>query len=58
MVDWDYHRAAILIAGAAASRRSLGRLDDPARAWRATAEGICAAHGLPGMLAMIGGLRA
>ena len=56
--DWDYHRAAILIARAAARRRSLGRLDDPARAWLATAEGICAAHGLPGMLAMIGGLRA
>ena len=56
--DWDYHRAAILIARAAARRRSLGRLDDPARAWLATAEGICAAHGLPGMLATIGGLRA
>ncbi|MGD0936809.1 MAG: hypothetical protein ABR922_19840, partial [Streptosporangiaceae bacterium] len=56
--DWDYHRAAILIARAAARRRSLGRLDDPARAWLAAAEGICAAHGLPGMLAMIGGLRA
>ena len=56
--DWDYHRAAILIARAAARHRSLGRLDGPARAWLATAEGICAAHGLPGMLAMIGALRA
>ena len=56
--DWDYHRAAILIARAAARRRWLGRLDDSARAWLAAAEGICAAHGLPGMLAMIGRLRA
>ena len=55
--DWDYHRAAILMARAAARRRSLGQLDDPARAWLATAEGICAAHGLPGMLAVIGELR-
>ena len=54
--DWDYHRAAILIARAAARHRSLGRLDGPARVWLATAEGICAAHGLPGMLAMIGAL--
>jgi hypothetical protein len=36
--DWDYHRAAILIARAAARRRSLGQLDDPARASLATAE--------------------
>ena len=56
--DWDYHRAAILIARAAARRRSLDRLDDSARAWLAAAERICAAHGLPGMLAMIGRLRA
>ena len=56
--DWDYHRAAILIARAAARHRPLGRLDGPARVWLATAEGICAAHGLPGMLAMIGALRA
>jgi len=56
--DWDYHRAAILIARAAARRQSLGRLDDSARAWLAAAEGICAAHKLPGMLAMIGSLRA
>jgi DNA-binding SARP family transcriptional activator len=55
--DWDYHRAAILMARAAARRRSLGQLDDPARGWLATAEGICAAHGLPGMLAAIGELR-
>ena len=47
---WDYHRAAILIARAAARRRSLGRLDGPARGWLVTAEGICAARGLPGML--------
>ena len=56
--DWDYHRAAILIARAAARRRSLGRIDDPARTWLEDAEEICAAHGLPGMLAMIGGVRA
>jgi DNA-binding SARP family transcriptional activator len=55
--DWDYHRAAILMARAAARRRSLGQLDGPARAWLATAEGICAAQGLPGMLATIGDLR-
>ena len=55
--DWDYHRAAILIAWAAARRRSLGRIDDPARTWLEAAEGICAAHGLTGMLAMIGGVR-
>ena len=55
--DWDYHRAAILIARAAARRRSLGRIDDPARTWLEAAEGICAAHRLPGMLAMIGGVQ-
>ena len=55
--DWDYHRAAILIARAAARRRSLGQLDDPARAWLAAAERICAVQGLPGMLAAIGELR-
>ncbi len=55
--DWDYHRAAILLARAAARRRSLGRLDDPASAWLATAEGICVARGLLGMLAAIGELR-
>lgn len=54
--DWDYHRAAILIARAAARRRSLGRIDDPARSWLEAAEGICTAHALPGMLAMIGGV--
>jgi hypothetical protein len=55
--DWDYHRTAILIARAKARRRLTGRLDDPARAWLATAEGICAADGLPGMLTAIGDLR-
>jgi hypothetical protein len=55
--DWDYHRAAILMARAAARRRSLGKLDGPACAWLATAEGICAAKGLPGMQATIGDLR-
>jgi len=54
--DWDYHRAAILMARAAARRRSFGQIDDAARAWLETAAGICVARGLPGMLATIGEL--
>jgi len=54
--DWDYHRAAILMARAAARHRSFGQIDDAARAWLQTAAGICVARGLPGMLAMIGEL--
>jgi hypothetical protein len=54
--DWDYHRAAILIARAAAHHRSFGQIDDTARAWLETAAGICVARGLPGMLAAIGEL--
>ncbi len=54
--DWDYHRAAILMARAAARHRSFGRIDDTARAWLETASGICTARGLPGMLAAIGEL--
>ena len=64
--DWDYHRAAILIARAAARRRSArqpgrpgrpGRLGEPAQAWLATAERICVARGLPRMLAAIEAIR-
>ena len=57
--DWDYHRAAILIARAAARRRSArppgrpGQLDEQAQAWLATAERICVARGLPRMLVAI-----
>ena len=54
--DWDYHRAAILMARAAAHHRSFGQIDDTARAWLETASGICVARGLPGMLAAIGEL--
>ena len=54
--DWDYHRAAILMARAAARHRSFGQIDDTARAWLQTAAGICVARGLPGMLAAIGEL--
>jgi hypothetical protein len=54
--DWDYHRAAILMSRAAARHRSFGHSDDTAREWLATAAGICAARGLPGMLAAIGEL--
>ena len=54
--DWDYHRAAILMARAAARHRSFGQIDDTARAWLETAAGICVARGLPGMLAAIGEL--
>jgi hypothetical protein len=54
--DWDYHRAAILMARAAARHRSFGKIDDTARAWLETATGICVARGLPGMLAAIGEL--
>jgi DNA-binding SARP family transcriptional activator len=54
--DWDYHRAAILIARAAARHRSFGHIDDTARAWLERAAGICVARGLPGMLAAIGEL--
>src|SRR5580658_4458659 len=46
--DWDYHRAAILMARAAARHRSFGKIDDTARAWLETATGICVARGLPG----------
>jgi hypothetical protein len=54
--DWHYHRAAILLARAAARHRSFGKIDDTARAWLETATGICVAQGLPGMLAAIGEL--
>ena len=54
--DWDYHRAAILMARAAARHRSFGQIDDTARSWLQTATGICVARGLPGMLAAIGEL--
>ena len=54
--DWDYHRAAILMARAAARHRSFGQIDDTARVWLETAAGICVARGLPGMLASIGEL--
>ena len=54
--DWDYHRAAILMARAAARHRSFGQIDDTARVWLETAAGICVARGLPGMLAAIGEL--
>ena len=54
--DWDYHRAAILMARAAARHRSFGQIDDTARSWLQTAAGICVARGLPGMLAAIGEL--
>jgi DNA-binding SARP family transcriptional activator len=54
--DWDYHRAAILMARAAARHGSFGQIDDTARAWLQTAAGICVARGLPGMLAAIGEL--
>ena len=52
--DWDYHRAAILIARAGARRRSArqpgrpgwpGQLGEQAQAWLATAERICVAVG-------------
>ena len=43
--DWDYHRAAILMARAAARHRSFGQIDDTARAWLETAAGICVARG-------------
>ena len=64
--DWDYHRAAILIARAAARRRSArqpgqpgrpGQLGEQAQAWLATAERICVARGLPRMLAAIEAIR-
>ena len=61
--DWDYHRAAILIARAAARRRSVRQLSRPgqrgeqAQAWLATAERICVARGLPRMLAAIEAIR-
>jgi hypothetical protein len=61
--DWDYHRAAILIARAAARRRSVrqlsrpGQLGEQAQAWLATAERICVARGLPRMLAAIEAIR-
>ena len=61
--DWDYHRAAILIARAAARRQSTrqpsrpGQLDEQAQAWLATAERICVARGLPRMLAAIEAIR-
>jgi hypothetical protein len=67
--DWDYHRAAILIARAAARRRSArqlsragqlsrpGQLGEQAQAWLATAERICVARGLPRMLAVIEAIR-
>ena len=54
--DWDYHRAAILMARAAARHRSSGQIDVAARAWLKTAAGICVVRGLPGMLAAIGEL--
>jgi DNA-binding SARP family transcriptional activator len=54
--DWDYHRAAILMARAAARHGSFGQIDDTARAWLQTAAGICVVRGLPGMLAAIGEL--
>jgi DNA-binding SARP family transcriptional activator len=54
--DWDYHRAAILMARAAARHGSFGQIDDTARAWLQTAAGICVVRGLPGMLAVIGEL--
>jgi hypothetical protein len=54
--DWDYHRAAILMARAAARHRPFGQIDDTARAWLETAAGICVARGLPRMLAAIGEL--
>ena len=54
--DWDYHRAAILMARAAARHRSFGQIDVAARAWLQTAAGICVARGLPAMLAAIGEL--
>ena len=54
--DWDYHRAAILMARAAARHGSFGQIDDTARSWLQTAAGICVARGLPGMLAAIGEL--
>jgi AAA ATPase domain len=54
--DWDYHRAAILMARAAARHGSFGQMDDTARAWLETATGICVVRGLPGMLAAIGEL--
>jgi DNA-binding SARP family transcriptional activator len=54
--DWDYHRAAILMAWAAARHRSFGQIDDTARVWLQTAADICVARGLPGMLAAIGEL--
>jgi hypothetical protein len=54
--DWDYHRAAILVARAAARHRSFGQIDDTARAWLETAAGICVTRRLPGMLAAIGEL--
>ena len=54
--DWDYHRAAILMARAAARHRSFGHIDDTARDWLERAAGICVARGLPGMLAAIGEL--
>jgi hypothetical protein len=44
--DWDYHRAAILMARAAARHRSSGQIDDAARAWLETAAGICVVRGL------------
>ena len=46
--DWDYHRAAILMARAAARHRSFGQIDDTARAWLQTAAGICVARGPAG----------
>jgi hypothetical protein len=66
--DWDYHRAAILIARAAARRRAArrrsarqpsrpGQLDEQAQAWLVTAERICVARGLPRMLAAIEAIR-
>jgi hypothetical protein len=61
--DWDYHRAAILIARAAARRQSTrqpsrpGQLDEQAQAWLATAERIRVARGLPRMLAAIEAIR-
>jgi len=51
--DWDYHRAAILMARAAARHGPFGQIDDTARSWLQTAAGICVARGLPGMLAAI-----
>ena len=47
--DWDYHRAAILMARAAARHGPFGQKDDTARSWLHTAADICVARGLPGI---------